>query len=80
MIHRVIRHIVSPDKVTSQAIAKKSFSLDGLILLTECRDSLFMLQVQMWFSEEMVFVPNCVVFSYIYIENHFISENGTNDF
>ena len=48
MIHRL-----SLDKVTTKALAMKSFSLDGLVLLTDCRDSFFLLHVQMWFFEGM---------------------------
>ena len=47
---------MQPDKVTSKALALKLFGLDGLILLTGCRESFFMLHVQIRFSEEMVFV------------------------
>ena len=52
---------MSPDKVTRKAFAMKSFSLDGLNLLNGCRDSFFILHVQMWFSEEMFFATHCVL-------------------
>ena len=43
---------MSTYKVISKALVMKSFSLDGLLLLTVCRDSFVMLHVQMGFYKE----------------------------
>ena len=51
---------MSSYNVISKVSAMKSFSLDGLLLLTGCKDSFVMLQVQFGFSEEMDFAPHCV--------------------
>ena len=51
-----------------------SFSLDGLILLTGCRDSFFMLHVQRGSLRKWFLSLTVYVFSYNYIENDFTSK------
>ena len=67
---------MSTDKVTSKALAMKSFSFDVLILLTGCRDRFFMMHALMWISEKMAIALTVFVFSCNYIENNYISENS----
>ena len=71
---------MSPDKVIRKALAMKSFSLDGPDSADWKQSQFFMLHVQMGFSVRKWFLPLTVfVFSCNYIENHFTSENGSDD-